>query len=180
MVALQPTTGTAKASWTTAASVLDPVGLVTLPPNYLTLNKTFRTMVWGYLGTTTAQPTFTFQVQIATLAAFSTGACTTTTTAHVTIPFKIEIFTRVTSVGSGTSAHLTGMARVMGIMFVVSGATADPALTMGSLIMPNAAPAEGAGFDSTIANILDFYVACSNSSTSNNIRIYHYSVEALN
>jgi hypothetical protein len=179
MIALQPTTGTAKASWTTAASVLDPVGLVTLPPNYLVLNKTFRTRVFGYIGTSTAQPTFTFSIQIATLAAWSSGACTTTTTAHVTIPFELEVIWRVTSVGSGTSAHVTGVGRLSSIAFVISGAVADATATMATLIMPNAAPAEGAGFDSTIANILDFYVACQTSSTSNNIRIYHYSVEAM-
>jgi hypothetical protein len=180
MIALQPTSGTAKSGWTTAASVLDPVGLVTLPPNYLTLNKTMRTRVFGYIGTTTAQPTFTFVVAIATIAAFSTGAVTTTTTAHTTVPFELEIITRVTSIGSGTSAHLTGMARLCGLPFVVSGAVGDATASMTTLIMPNSAPAEGTGFDSTIANILDFYVACQTSSTSNNIRIYHYSVEALN
>ena len=180
MIALQPTTGTAKSGWTTAATVLDPVGLVTLPPNYLTLNKTMRTKVFGYISTTTAQPTFTFSIQIATLAAWSSGACTTTTTAHVTIPFELEVITRVTSIGSGTSAHVTGVGRLSGIMWTVSGANADPTLTMGQLLMPNAAPAEGAGFDSTIANILDFYVACQTNSASNAIRIYHYSVEALN
>jgi hypothetical protein len=45
---------------------------------------------------------------------------------------------------------------------------------------PNTAPAAGTGFDSTIANILDFWVGISVSNAANGIQVYQYFVEALN
>jgi hypothetical protein len=67
-----------------------------------------------------------------------------------------------------------------GIMFVISGAVADPTTGIGKIMAPNTAPAVGTGFDSTIANILDFWVGISVSNAGNGIQVYQYFVEALN
>jgi hypothetical protein len=44
---------------------------------------------------------------------------------------------------------------------------------------PNTAPAVGTGFDSTIANIMDFWVGLSVNGATTGIQIYNYSVEDL-
>ena len=45
--------------------------------------------------------------------------------------------------------------------------------------MPATAPAVGTGFDSTIANLLDFWVGFSISNSGNGVQVYQYTVEQL-
>jgi hypothetical protein len=73
-----------------------------------------------------------------------------------------------------------GQGKLTGIMWVVSGATADLATTHATLMVPNTAPAVGTGFDSTIATTLDFFMACGTSNAGNTATIHQYIVEALN
>jgi len=51
---------------------------------------------------------------------------------------------------------------------------------MATIMCPNTAPAVGTGFDSTIANILDFWVGISVSLATNGIQVYQYLAEVLN
>jgi hypothetical protein len=180
-IASQIAAGTLLNTYTTAKSVINPAALVTLPPNYLTLGKQFRIKASGGISNiVTAQPTFTFQVMMGSIVVHTSGAILTTTTAHAVIPFDYEVIMRVDSLGSGTAAKFLAQGWLRGIMFVISGAVADPTLGAGLIPCPNTAPAVGTGFDSTIANILDFWVGISVSSVSNGIQIYQYTVEAMN
>jgi hypothetical protein len=168
-------------TYTTAKSVIDPTALVTLPSNYLELGKRLRiTALGGISNIVTAQPTFTFQIMMGSIVVHTSGAILTTTTAHTLIPFKYVVDLRVDSVGSGTLAKFLGQGVLEGIMFVISGAVADPTSGVGKIMAPNTAPAAGTGFDSTIANILDFWVGISVSNAANGIQVYQYFVEALN
>jgi hypothetical protein len=45
--------------------------------------------------------------------------------------------------------------------------------------IPATAPAVGTGFDSTIANILDFWTGFSIPNSGNGIQLYNYTVEQL-
>jgi len=180
-IAYQPISGTLFNTYTTAKTVITPTALVSLPPNYLTIGKLLRIKVQGGLSNiTTAQPTFTFQVMLGSIVVHTSGAITTSTTAHTLIPFDYEVLLRVNAVGSSTSANMLGQGVLRGIMFVV-GAVADPTTyTANTMMCPNTAPAAGTGYDSTIANVLDFWVGISASNAANGIQIYNYSVEALN
>jgi hypothetical protein len=178
---VQGIAGTQKASWTTAVTVIPATSLFQFPPNYFQINKALRFTIAGSIGNVvTAQPTFTFQVMIGGVAVFTSGAVTTTTTAHTNIPFWLDIIMTCRAVGSGTSANFMGQGKLTGIMWVVSGATADLATTHATLMVPNTAPAAGAGFDSTIAATLDFFMACGTSNAGNTATIHQYIVEALN
>ena len=180
-LAIQNAAGTLFNTYTTAKTVINPTALVQLPPNYFTVGKGLRITVSGGLSNiVTAQPTFTFQVMMGSIVVFTTGAITTTTTAHTTIPFWLEILLRLDSAGSGTAAKFMGQGRLTGQMWVYSGATADAVTGLATLMVPNTAPAVGTGFDSTIANILDFWVGIGTSSASNGVQIQQYLAEALN
>jgi hypothetical protein len=160
---------TSKASFTTAASVLDPTWVQPIPANYLKVGSRFRITVTGAISNVvTAAPTFTFQVMLGAVAVFSTGAVTTNTTANTNIPFRLVIDLRVNAIGSSTSANIVGSALLTCTAFA-AGSTA--------ITLPTTAPAAGTGFDSTVANNLDFFVACSASNAANAITIWDYMAE---
>jgi hypothetical protein len=179
-LARQIAAGTALASYTTAKSVINPQALVTLPPNYLEPGKLLRVKVQGGLSNViTTQCTFTFQVMMGSIVVHTSGAITTTNVAHTLIPFDYEVLLRVDSVGSGTSAKFLAQGILRGVMFVISGAVGDPTAGIGTIMCPNTAPAVGTGFDSTIANIFDFWIGIQTSAAGNGVQIYNYLVEDL-
>ena len=167
-------------TYTTAKSVINTQQLVTLPSNYWYPGKKFRVRVaMGISNIVTAQPTFTFQVMMGSIVVWSSGAVLTTTTAHVNLPAILEVEIKCLTVGSGTAATLIGVGKVSGLMFVATGAVADGAY--GTVLpLPATAPAAGTGFDSTIANILDFWVGISVSNAANGVQVFDYNVEDWN
>lgn len=181
----QHAAGTLLNTYTTAKSVINAQAQTIIPAGYLQVGDHLRIRVAGGISNIiTAQPTFTFQVMMGpanppTIAVHQSQAILTTTTAHTLIPFIYVVNMRLDSEGSGTSAKFLSEADVTGIMFLISGAVADPTLGVGELLAPAVAPAVGTGFDSTVANILDFFVGISVSSASNGIQVYQYSVELV-
>jgi len=171
--------GTLYNTYTTAKSVLNPTELLTLPPNFLRVGSRFRIRVWGALSNIVTTPgTVTFQVMLGSTVVWTSGAIQMSTTAHTLIPFSLELELRVDSIGSGTVAKFIGGGKLNGIMFTV-GAGADSTTVVGEFPVPATAPAVGNGFDSTIANILDFWVGFSVSNAGNGVQIYDYSVVQL-
>ena len=180
MIASQVAAGTLLNAYTTAKSVINPTALAPIPGNYFFPGSQIRVTVLGGLSNiVTAQPTFTFQVMMGSIIVHTSGAILTTTTAHTLIPFKYVVDLRVDTIGSGTVAKMLGQGVLQGIMFVISGAVADPTAGVGTIMCPNTAPAVGTGFDSTITNILDFWVGISVSQATNGIQIYEYYAELL-
>ena len=179
VIAAQQSSGTAKNTWTTAVTVINPQALVTLPSNYLYLGKQLRvTAVMGVSNVITAQNQFTFQVMMGSIVAWTSGAIACNTAAHTLLPAKLVVDLRVNTIGSGTSAHFIGVGALTGIMWTYA-AGADP-VNGAILMVPITTPAEGTGFDSTIANILDFWVGCQTSNAGNGVTVYEYYVEDLN
>ncbi|HYQ47138.1 MAG TPA: hypothetical protein VER11_34445 [Polyangiaceae bacterium] len=168
----QRAAGTLFNTYTTAKSVINATELQTLPANYLTVGSKIRTRVWGGLSNIVTTPgTVTFQLMMGSIVAWTSGAIQMSTTAHTLIPFTLDITNRVDSIGAGTAAKLIGGGTLNGIMFTV-GAGADSTTVVGSFPVPATAPAVGTGFDSTIANILDFWVGFSISNAGNGVQIY--------
>ena len=181
VIASQVAAGTLFNTYTTAKTVINPTALVSLPPNYLYPGSQLRvTVLGGISNVVTAQPTFTFQVMMGSIIVHTSGAILTTTTAHTLIPFKYVVDLRCDTIGNGTVAKFLAQGVLQGIMFVISGAVADPTAGVATIMCPNTAPAVGTGFDSTIANILDFWVGISVSLSTNGIQVYEYTAEALN
>jgi hypothetical protein len=175
----QSAVGTLFNTYTTAKTVINATDLVTLPANYLKVGTQFRVKAMGGLSNIVTTPgTVTFQIMMGTIVAWTSGAIQMSTTAHTLIPFKLEVDLRVNAIGSSTTATLLGMGMLNGIMFTV-GAGADSTTVVGTFPVPATAPAVGTGFDSTIANILDFWVGFSISNSGNGVQLYNYSVEQL-
>lgn len=180
LLACQHAAGTLLNTYTTAKSVINPQALYTVQPNGLRVGDYLRVRAAGGLSSVvTSQRTFTFQVMMGSIVVHASQALITTTTAHVLIPFEYEVWLRLDSEGSGTAAKFLSQAKATGIMFPISGAVADPTATVGTIMAPATAPAVGTGFDSSIANILDFWVGLSASEATTGIQIYQYTVELL-
>jgi len=153
-------------------------GFVTLPPNFFQRGSL---LVIDFLAAisnrVTGPDTFTINIKVGSVTAFTTGAITLTTTAHTNIPLKGKIELSCRTVGSGTQAALMGIAVLTAQMIQQGGtAAADSATLSNTIIMPNTAPAVGTGFDSTVANTLDFQTAQSFSGAGNGFRLDEYRV----
>ena len=182
--------GTLLNTYTTAKTVL-PVGcLVTLPANWWYVGRSIRVTVQGGISTLVTTPgTLTLQVNLGTVAAFSTGTIQLNATAHTTLPFEFQAILTCRAVGATTTANLMGIGKLTGVMFTKTIAAtdawgrvsaADAAVSDVTLMVPATAPAAGTGFDSTAAQTLDFFAGFSVSNAANGIQIHNYVVEALN
>lgn len=175
----QRAVGTLFNTFTTAKSIINATELVTVPANYMKVGEKFRVKAWGGLSNIVTTPgTVAFQLMMGSIVAWSSGNVQMSTTAHTLIPFDLEVTLRLDSVGAGTAAKFIGGGNLGGIMFTV-GAGADSTTVVGRFPVPATAPAVGTGFDSTIANILDFWAGFSISNAGNGVQLYDYSVEQL-
>jgi len=172
--------GTLFNTYTTAKSVINPDELVQLPPNYLTVGSKFRVRASGGLSNIVTTPgTIAFQIMMGSIVAWTSGNIQLNATAHTLLPFNLDVILRLDSQGSGTAAKFLGMGILNGLMFTNTAAQTDSANTTGEFPVPATAPAVGTGFDSTIANLLDFWVGFSISNAGNGVQLYDYTVEQL-
>jgi len=185
LIASIPVPGTLYNTYTTAKSMLTSTtptegsaGAVVLPPGFWHREGILDIKLCaGISNRVTGPDTFTIQVMMGSIVAFTTGAITLTTTAHTTIPLWADILLTCEKEGSGTLCQLRGQARLTGQMIQQGGtAGADSATLSNTIVMPNTASALGTGFDSTIANTLDLWVAQSVSNAGNGFQLNNYRV----
>ena len=173
--------GTTFATFTTAKTVIPATNLITLPANWFYVGRALVVEAWGAISNIVTTPgLMNFQVVIGGVAAFDTGNIQLNATAHTTLPFNIRIKMRCAAVGATTTANLLGLAIVTGRMFTLTAGQTDSAQEMPTVTAPATNPAVGTGFNSTIANIMDFFVGFTSSNAANLIRIDDYTVTALN
>jgi hypothetical protein len=161
-------------TYTTAKSVINPQALWTMPAGYLSIGKSLRVTVKGAVSNIVTTPgLMNFQVKLGSVAAFDTGNIQLNATAHTTLPFWLDIEIVCRAVGSSTSANVMGFANVTGKMFTLTAGQTDDAQGMQTIIAPTTAPAVGTGFDSTVANIVDFWAGFTISNVGNGVQIHH-------
>src|SRR5215471_12666648 len=160
-------------TYTTAKTVLNPQALFTLPANWWYIGRMLRITVHaGISNRVTGPDTTTFQIMHGSTVIFTSGAINLTTTAHTTIPAIISC--TLTCRAVGTTANVMGQFMCAGQMFGMAASLADNAAGTGWAMGPNTAPAVGGNFDSTVSNILDFWVAQSFSGSGNGIQVQQY------
>lgn len=177
----QHSVGTDFNTYTVAKSVINPQALWPIAGNQFSLGKLLRISAdFGIYNA--AQITYTFQVMMGTpnIVVFATAAISTSTTVHASpgAGHHIEINLRLDSEGSGVAAKFFGQAVLSGPYFT-SGAVADGTFPTGVPIVSPVVAALGTGFDSTISNIMDFWVGISASAAGNGIKVWNYKVEDL-
>jgi hypothetical protein len=177
---------TAKNTFTTEVTINDTAGggvQAHLPPDFWLPNPTavgkgIKIKAWGILSST-ATPTYTFTIRLGsaanTTAAIVLGSAALTTGSGVTNqPWLLEGDVVLTSQGAA-GANST----VRGTGFIFSGGLASPFMygigASASLTAPTVATV-----DCSITNYINFNVACSASSASNNIQLLSLQVHGLN
>lgn len=186
IIASIPVAGTRYVSYTTSQSMLTTttataasMGFVTLTPIQLLPGSYLEIDFLAAVSNRVTGPdTFTINVKLGSVIAFTTGAITLTTTAHTNIPLWGSIGLQVQAVGNGTLSQLKGVCRMQGQMVQQGGtAGADSATLSNTVIYPNTAPALGTGFDGTVGNTLDFHTAQSFSGSGNGFGLDTYVVK---
>jgi hypothetical protein len=152
-------------------------GFITLPPGFFQRGSILEIDFHaGISNRVTGPDTFTIQVMVGAVIAFTSGAINLTTTAHTVIPAVGTITLTCRAVGNGTKCNLMGQLVISGQMIAMAASLADGAANTGWAMAPNTAPAVGTGFDSTVANSLDFFVAQSVSNAGNGFQLQQYRV----
>lgn len=172
---------TAKSMLTSSTATGMSAGFISLPAGFFQLGGHLEIVFHaGVSNIVTTPGTFNIQVMVGAVIAFNTGNIVLTTTAHTTFPLKGVIDLSVRSVGNGTLATLMGQAHLTGRMIQLAGTTAAADSTTGgsSCMYPDAAPAVGTGFDSTVAQTLDLFVGFSSSNAGNGFQLQQYSVRS--
>jgi len=178
----QQADGPALSASTTATSLLLGQAKYTLPANFIdVIGKKFRITAHGRISTVVTTPgTLTLDVRfnstpiiVTTSQAFALNVVAKTNTS-----WWLELLLTVRAVGSGTSANI--MANGVWESEAVIGSPLQSAGGIGALPWQASAPAVGTGFDSTVANVVDFFGKWSVNSGSNSILVHDYALESLN
>jgi hypothetical protein len=172
--------GAALTNTVTATSLLPAIAKPTLPANYLYVGKIFRVRAMGRISTVVTTPgTLQLDLRFSAINVFSSGLMTLNTVAQTNVSWIYDAMVTVRAAGSGTSANVLGQGA-----WSSHAVIASPAPTAGgaaSHILPyNAAPAAGAGFDSTIANVVDLFATWSVANAANSITCHQFLIEDLN
>lgn len=140
-----------------AASCIPTYCLTTIPAGYWQIGRTWRITAAGRVSCVITTPgTFRLDLRMAAISVFDTLAIPLNVVAQTTVPWSAEFWLTCRTVGSSTSAGLFGQGWIASTaMLNVPAVATGP--WAGFITVPyNTAPVVGTGFDSTIANALDF------------------------
>ena len=139
------------------ASCIPTYLLGTINAGYWQIGRTWEINLAGRVSCAVTTPgTFRLDLRMGSVTVFDTLALPLNVVAQTTVPWYGEIRVTCRSVGSGTSAALFGMGKLRSTAFLNVAAVATGPWA-GAITVPyNTAPVVGTGFDSTIANALDF------------------------
>ena len=172
--------GAALTNTVTATSILPVIARPTLPANYLFAGKMFRVRATGRISTLVTTPgTLTLALRFGSADVFTTGAMTLNVVAQTNTPWILDLLMTVRAVNSGSSANCLGQGTWMS--HAVIGSPAIGTGPAGCQMVPyNAAPAVGAGFDSTAAQLVDLFATWSVANAANALTCHQFIIEDLN
>jgi hypothetical protein len=176
----QQVDGTALATSTTATSLLAPAARFTLPANLLQVGTKLKVKASGRISTVVTTPgTLTLDVRLgASTVIFNGGAMNLNVTAQTNAAWEFEADLLCRSIGNGTVATILGTGKFLSRALIGSPAVA--AGYAGAAILPDTAPVVGTGFDSTVAQTLDFFGTWSVSNAANSILCHQFELVLCN
>lgn len=174
----QQADGTALTASVAATSILHPTGRLLIPAGYLyRVGQVLRIYAAGRVSNIVTTPgTLALDLRMGpalppTIVVANGGAMALNTVAKTNVPWALFWELTLRSVGSGTSAtwHHQGEWSSESVI----GSPVPTAGGAGTHMLPNAAPAVGTGFDSTVANYLDLFATWS-LSNANSIQTHQF------
>lgn len=161
--------GAALSNTTIAASLLPSKADFIWAANWYQIGRKLRIRAAGVVSTAPASPgTLTFYVYHGGTAVYTIGPTGTLVTSASSLPWDLDVTLTCLSIGNATNATLQGSARLSS--FALSATT--PIFLTG--------PTTGAGFDSTLSQVVDLYASWSVGNASNSIQLQQYELISPN
>lgn len=171
--------GTALANTVTATSLLPGAAKLTLPPNWFRIGRKLRVRASGRVSNIVTTPgTLTLDVRLGAVVVANGGAMALNIVAKTNVTWRAEFELLCRAIGSGTTANLMWSG-----YYTSENVIGSPLATVGgsgSLLLPASAMAVGTGFDSTAAQVLDFFGKWSIADAANSIQLHTFDVTAEN
>jgi hypothetical protein len=167
-----------------AATCIPAAAKYTLPNNFFSIGTSLRITAQGRISCVVTTPgTARFDVRLggSAIVVFDTGALNLNIVAKTTVPWWLDIVLTCRAIGSGTTANLFGFGRFTSEAVIASptGAAGGNGTLVSSVATgPDAAPAVGAGFDSTAANVVDLFFT--QTVATGSLTVHQYVLESLN
>lgn len=170
--------GTQILNSTTQASIIPAAAKLTLPANFFSIGKVLKVTAHGRVSNVVTTPgTLLFQLLFGATAVYNNAAATMAlnAVAKTDVAWWLEIV--LTCRAIGTAANLMGQG--MWTSESVVGSPLPSAGSSGSLLIPASAPAVGANFDSTVAQVVDLQAKFSVLTATTALTCHQYKLEAL-
>jgi hypothetical protein len=173
--------GAALTGSVTPTSLLHASAKLSVPPNFFRIGKRLRVSAHGRVSNIVTTPgTLTLDIRMgptSNIVVANGGAMALNIVAKTNVPWALYWDLTCRAVGTSTSANI--MHQGEWISESVIGAPAPAAGGSSSHMLPNAAPAVGTGFDSTVSMVIDLFGTWS-LSNANSITVHQYMLEDLN
>jgi hypothetical protein len=163
---------------TAEGSLLIGQAKLTLPANFIDqIGKRFAVTAHGRISNIVTTPgTLTLRLKFGSIIVATTAALQLNAVAKTNVFWWMEWMLVARAIGSGTTANFMHNGAFLSESVVGSPLPASGGA--GELAVQPSAPAVGTGFDSTVANVIDF--AAIFSLTGNSILCHDYALESLN
>ena len=169
---------TALTASVTATTILVPMAVFTLPANFFHVGRQIRITAAGRVSNVVTDPgTLTLDIRFGAVIAANGGPMAINIVAKANVPWVLEWLLTCRSVGSGTTATMMHQGQ-WGSESVIASPLPG-AGGHGTHVLPNATPAVGTGFDSTIAQAVNLFGTWS-LNNANSILTHQYRLESLN
>ena len=139
------------------ASALPTYVPTSIPAGYFQIGRIWRLTAAGRISCAVTTPgTARFDVRLGSVTAWDSQAIPLNIVAKTNVSWFLQVLLTCRSVGTGTSATLFGQGSWLSEANINTAVPATGPGPGGALLPFNTAPVVGTGFDSTIANALDF------------------------
>lgn len=172
--------GSALSNTTTATSILPGAAKFTLPANVLQIGTKLILRAQGTISTVVTTPgNMTFDVRFGSVVVWNGAATALNVTAQTNATWDLEVNLICRSIGASTTATMLGVGK-----WISRASLNAPAVGtttgVGTVLLPDTAPAAGTGFDSTSAQIIDLFSTWSVANASNSITLHQYELVLCN
>lgn len=162
--------GAALTASTTPTSILHPTAKVTLPANWFQVGRILLLKAQGRVSNIITTPgTLTLDVRFGGIVVANGGAMALNVVAKTNVPWSLEWMLTCRAIGNSTNANM--MHQGNWTSESVIGSALPSAGGAGTHMLPNAAPAVGTGFDSTVAFTVDLFATWS-LNNANSIQVH--------
>lgn len=174
--------GTALTASTTPTSLLTGAGgapaKCVLPASFFQVGRVLLIKAAGRISNIVTTPgTLTLDIRFGAIIVANGGAMALNVVAKTNVPWALEWLLTCRAIGSGTSANMHHQG-----VWSSESVIGSPLPTVGGAgqhMLPNAAPAVGTGFDSTVAITVDLFATWS-LNNANSIQMHQFKIVSDN